>query len=330
MNHEEFPTHLAHSIESIALSKEAHVRMREELSAYADLHATRVIRTPARASFFNTLVIGRFALSLLLMIGVVGGTAYASSDALPGDSLYPIKRYVSEPVQTALVPTAQGRAQWHATLAERRLEEAAQLAVTGKLDESTEQELSEDFAEHVEDSIAAATSVEEDTTSELQAHSDLEARITAHGEILTRVVSHLDTEGETSITAAARSMLATVQEQHEEVTKERLGTESSLVYSGKKVTLPVPEDWNVEVASSTTIETEPERRTQFIRATRIAREEEVTSILSKHQDLLDTLATSSPASSTPPKAATSTASTTSAATSSIKIDLDVGGLIKKK
>jgi hypothetical protein len=60
----------------------------------------------------------------MLLVG--GGTVYASTDALPGDALYPVKRAV-EAVQLAMSLNDASDAMLHLAFAARRLDEAAAL-----------------------------------------------------------------------------------------------------------------------------------------------------------------------------------------------------------
>lgn len=86
-----------------------------------------------------------------VMIAVLGGGAavsYASQAALPGDSLYPFKIYVSEHPYLHLYFAQRAQAAWSAELAERRLEEAEQLAADGKLTDQAHVVLTVQFQRH--------------------------------------------------------------------------------------------------------------------------------------------------------------------------------------
>ncbi len=77
--------------------------------------------------------------ALILTIG--GSTVAAAESALPGEFLYPIKIHVTEEVRATLATSAKAKADWSVVRAERRLEEAATLAVAGRLDEATRAEI---------------------------------------------------------------------------------------------------------------------------------------------------------------------------------------------
>jgi len=74
---------------------------------------------------------------LALVLAGGGGIVYASTDSLPGDPLYGIKR-AAEQVQLFFAPAGTRRAELHLKFAERRLEETQALVETrGKVDEET-------------------------------------------------------------------------------------------------------------------------------------------------------------------------------------------------
>lgn len=74
---------------------------------------------------------------LALVLAGGGGIVYASTDSLPGDPLYGVKR-VTEQIQLFFAPTGTRRAELHMRFAERRLEETQALIETeGKVDEET-------------------------------------------------------------------------------------------------------------------------------------------------------------------------------------------------
>lgn len=88
------------------------------------LDVSRVPRTSSlsvvQKRWFQVLV------SVLGSLGLLGGTAYASTATIPGDLLYPVKR-ATEKVQIALAVSQQAKAEVQATQAEHRLDELHKL-----------------------------------------------------------------------------------------------------------------------------------------------------------------------------------------------------------
>jgi len=116
---------------------------------------------PVPSPYFS-FVMPRFAvpvaLVLVLTIGV-GGT-YAAEGALPGDFLYNVKVGISEPIRAALAFSDESKAALHASLAERRLDEAETLAARGTLTPELSAELASNFDAHTAHVESIVTTVE--------------------------------------------------------------------------------------------------------------------------------------------------------------------------
>jgi hypothetical protein len=232
---------IAH-LKTVIMPESSRMRMREELSSYVDMHAasgTAPIPSPyfSHTVSFISSSFFRVSAALVLLVSMLGGTAYAANDARPGQPLYQVKLNLTEPVQTALIPSTEGKAAWHAILAERRLEEATDLAVAGKLDTATQNTITDNFTKHVQDSSDAAAALQQEgnVTAALTVRSDLEARITAHEDILAQVVTHLaavaTTTTDDSSVAATKDLLAVVHDSQSAVAGERLALEDSIDHS---------------------------------------------------------------------------------------------------
>ncbi len=321
------------------LDEPAKARMRDALDAYVDLHevqggvpARRAIPSP----FFSSFSFSRVGSSVLAFVALLlmGGTgaAYAAEGSVPGSPLYPVKVAVIEPVQGALITSAEGQAAWHANLASRRLEEATKLAVADKLDPSTQTYLQAKFDTEVTKSSenADAVAVTGDTNAALAVRSDLEARITAHAEILTAVTKHLQSEAsstDATTLAGVQSLLATVQARRAEAVEARLALEGSagmhasttiatiaiadthpagLTHGASQTRFakmaPAPQAYGPEIPTDAAIDAQAEARTS-----------EVNSILLKNATLLRAMA---PIASTSSTTATSTMATSTEATTS--------------
>jgi hypothetical protein len=86
---------------------------------------------------------------LVIILGA-GGTAYAAEGSLPGDMLYPVKISVNEKIQTALATSPSAKAKVNVQLAQRRLEEAQALALSGRLNATTTAQIKTNLSEHAE------------------------------------------------------------------------------------------------------------------------------------------------------------------------------------
>jgi|SRR3989344_3315723 len=108
----------------------------------------------------------RMALAGLLLFVFAGtSTVSAAQGSLPGDLLYPVKVSINEKVEVALAPTPAAKAQVQVRLAERRVDEARELSVRGRLDEKTAKILTDDFDEHSAQALALVEPDEQEAAS---------------------------------------------------------------------------------------------------------------------------------------------------------------------
>lgn len=123
------------------------------------------------------------ALALLLVVGV--SSASAAQGSLPGDLLYPVKISITEQVETALAVGLEAKAQIHADLATRRLEEAQSLAVLGKLDAASAETLEANFNAHAEVAEVLSAQIEpENPAAATEIKTKLATAVTTQGAIL--------------------------------------------------------------------------------------------------------------------------------------------------
>jgi hypothetical protein len=118
------------ALESLATAKDqlSHV----ELLAIKEKVLKGLLARPETASapyFWRTkFSLGvRWAVSVLVGVSLVGGTAFASNSALPGSPLYPVKR-ATEKVAVTLAPGEENKANLQASFAQRRLNELHELS----------------------------------------------------------------------------------------------------------------------------------------------------------------------------------------------------------
>ena len=158
-------THFLKKLESITLSTAKKSRMRENLSAYADMHS--LVQTPSTASpyafLFAFMEAKRFPLYASLMAVLLitgGGMTFAAEQSVPGDTLYALKVHVTEPVLTVLSPSAEGQARISARLATRRADEVVLLATRGQLTKEKEELLDSAFSKEVASAIERSDELE--------------------------------------------------------------------------------------------------------------------------------------------------------------------------
>lgn len=139
------------------------------------------------------LAFPRFALGVLMFVGVGASVTFASQSSVPGDFLYPFKVNVYEPMVSKLATSDTSQAAWEARRAQNRLKEAAKLADESKLTEEAAAALRVSFERHLEktqeniDILAAkgdadvATSIQTSLETYLDSNSSIVRQIAAGG-----------------------------------------------------------------------------------------------------------------------------------------------------
>ncbi len=157
--------------------------------------------------FFSTRVLAPLAVVFLIS----SGTTYAAEGALPGDTLYPVKVYVNESVVLSLARTPEAKAEAHASLAERRVEEAQALAAEGRLDATTTEALAVEVEAHVEEAeVRAAEAEEVESGKSRQVRAKLAATLDTGARVLVRIGADKDEKTKESSEVLSMRLLARV------------------------------------------------------------------------------------------------------------------------
>ncbi|HEY0948101.1 MAG TPA: DUF5667 domain-containing protein [Candidatus Paceibacterota bacterium] len=178
-------------LKAIRLEESSKERMRAALSAYADLHAFEAVLSRAGAeasplSAFFSRTRSLYAGALMLTLMVAGGTqaSIAAEGSVPGDILYPLKVSIVEPVALMLSLSPERKAELSAEFASRRVEEAATLASSNKLDDSRADELAARFDTHVDELAKETVALESrgELGVSLAVRSDLSQKVSQRTE----------------------------------------------------------------------------------------------------------------------------------------------------
>ena len=195
----------------VRMDDAARERTRALLAEYVQMRPVRggeslpltPIATNRLSQFFMRHSMPAFAAVLVLAVG--GGTAAAAEGALPGDMLYPIKVHVNEEMRATLTVSPKAKADWQVSRAERRLEEAATLALSGKLDDATRAELDTNLNAHVK--LASENKQELEDKNDISDASEVRTNINA---VLIARENILDGKRTAKASGAARPEAATL------------------------------------------------------------------------------------------------------------------------
>ncbi|PIR45038.1 MAG: hypothetical protein COV10_01525 [Candidatus Vogelbacteria bacterium CG10_big_fil_rev_8_21_14_0_10_51_16] len=142
-------------------------------------------------------------IAILIVALLGGGGMLAARSSVPGDVLYPVKVSVNENLQNAVAVSGESQARVDATLALRRLEEAATLSADGRLSSETVVRLEENFELQAKRAEARIEKLAEtDARAAADIAANFEVALGAHEAILARVMADADieTSSETSTT----------------------------------------------------------------------------------------------------------------------------------
>lgn len=178
-------------LQSVRLSEKEKSLLRYRLQEFISFNPIRNERVVPKKSFYFSVFTLRslskgLALVLIILV-VVGGTgvSYASTDALPGDKLYPIKVNVNEKIEETLALGAEAKVHVQTQKVERRLTEAQKLADTNKLSVENKKIVKA----HLEKNVAEMTKTIVDLSHDgkIEAALDVTSKITpvleAHKEV---------------------------------------------------------------------------------------------------------------------------------------------------
>ncbi len=122
---------------------------------------------------------------IVIVISAGNSAVLASRNTLPGDTLYPIKVNMVEPIRVAFAPTPRIKAEIQTELVQSRLQEAETLAARGQLNDGKEQSLNQRIDQQVSDLTANINEVKKTSPEKADDISTtLEASINAHTRIL--------------------------------------------------------------------------------------------------------------------------------------------------
>lgn len=145
------------------------------------------------AEFLGRFLSLRFAsgvmAGLIVFFSVGGAAAYAAESALPGDPLYPLKIYITEPLREHLSVTPRARAAWRAERIVRRLREEEVLLASASDREMDVVSLEENVIYHMEKMEERLEELESEDDKEVL-RVRLEGAIQRHEDVLSQWEDH--------------------------------------------------------------------------------------------------------------------------------------------
>lgn len=207
-----FAEQLKKRSERVRMTVEEKSQLRERVLSFMEYHPMpggqavdlrKISQTHAnRLPAWNGWLVGRLAGGLAVLMMVI--VPALAEDALPGDTLYPIKVRFNEEVRGAMNSSPYAKIEWETERMERRLAEAQVLAEAGRLTPEAEAEVADAIKQHSE---AAKSNIEviraNDNDEAVMAEIALSSALEVSAEVLTSRQS--DSASSTSLLSGAVS-----------------------------------------------------------------------------------------------------------------------------
>ena len=172
--------------QGLRLSASEKARMREALFADMERTAPQTVR-----SFGNLLRIFSGCMAAVMIFVLAGaGVSYAAESSLPGDTLYPVKVNLTEPLLLRFNNSIEAKVRVRARLATRRLDEAHRLAERSQLTADRLAIVNERLIGHInalESDLKELEKLNKESTATIAVEAS--ADMQAHENVLLRIVS---------------------------------------------------------------------------------------------------------------------------------------------
>lgn len=218
-------------LKSVKLSKTEKDLLRYRISEFISFNPIRSdAHVPKKSFYFSIFTLRAIykgvALVLIVLI-VVGGTSvsYASTDALPGDALYPIKINIKENIEEKLALTKEAKVEVQSAKVERRLTEAKTLSDKKELSPANQKIVNENLKKNVEKVTKTIENLKDNGDFELalETTSKITPVLEAHREVLVenkdkeeREDKKVEEENSTNISLKQASTMAIMVEEPKE------------------------------------------------------------------------------------------------------------------
>ncbi|PJE51277.1 MAG: hypothetical protein COV29_00780 [Candidatus Yanofskybacteria bacterium CG10_big_fil_rev_8_21_14_0_10_36_16] len=239
---------------AIKLSSRQKTQMREKILLYiknnpeikTDLirHKKTEVTTASWSKLFlNYKFNYSYIMPIAIIIAVIfgGGVSFAAENSLPGDTLYPIKTGINEEVRGWIALSDEAEAKWQYRLAERRLEEAEEIAVNSELKEEVRLNIENNFEKHNEkiELLIAELESKDKLNAAVDLNSRLESSLKAHEQILLKLGQESDDENEeeqvNSVAAKVRLKISKAAKRRSEI-EAKTSAETSINPNIKEAT----------------------------------------------------------------------------------------------
>jgi len=214
---------------SINLSEKEKSILRYKISEFISFNPIRnEVHAPKKSFYFSIFTfraISKGIAMALVVILVVGGSSvsYASTDALPGDALYPVKINVNEKIEEKLAFTSEAKVNVQTEKVERRLSEAQKLVEKKDFSQEKKEIVKANLKKNVDEVTKTIENLKDEGNIKkaLETTSKISPVLEAHKKVLAeQQVQKKSLESET--TFSIKTMSENGSENYEEENEESL------------------------------------------------------------------------------------------------------------
>lgn len=187
-------------VKKVNFSAEKKVALREKLLVFMEANPLpQKVGGIWADHFFDIFTVKRFIssgmIAVLCALLASGGISFAAEKALPGEPLYSVKRNVNEPMREVVAFTPQAKANWAVEQMRRRIAEAEELSLQGRLSDDHRKNIEDDTSRSVEQvnklvqnlrlksDTAKAFQVEKDSYEALHGGKKIRIEIVSNGRV---------------------------------------------------------------------------------------------------------------------------------------------------
>lgn len=212
-----FAEQLKKQAETVRMSAPERDALRERLLAYMDYHPLPAAAPRAgilrRFASGQSWYVGRFVGVMAVMLLIV--VPALAENALPGDTLYPIKIRFNEELRGAMTSSPYQKVEWETERLERRLAEAQLLADDGRLTPAAEADVAKAIKQHTEAAKASIDTIRRSDKDEAAlAEITLSSTLEVSQELLTKREEKTDRTASSTLSGAVTAARATLAPAH--------------------------------------------------------------------------------------------------------------------
>lgn len=206
MNNDKFQKGIS-DIKAVTMTSEEKRVMAQDIFSTQDVHAVVPRAIPSRffkSSPFKSYRSLSMAFASLFVLILGGASVFSASNiALPGDTLYPLKTNVTEPIRDVFAPTPEAFAELQTEKIDRRLEEAKLLVEEKKMTPKKAAQIEQLITRHSKKFNVAVDTLRSTSTAETISAS-FEKNVEAGAEKLENISEHASNTPSYSVSESAR------------------------------------------------------------------------------------------------------------------------------